>query len=48
MVFKPSWRDYHRIALVLGPILQTIDCVYLQLAGGNPPVAELNASQWAQ
>jgi len=37
----PSWRDYHRIALGLGTILQTIDYVYLQLTGGNPPLAEV-------
>jgi len=47
-VFMPSWRDYHRIALVLGTILRTIDCVYLQLPGGNPPLAELKASQSEQ
>jgi len=41
----PSWRDYHRIALVLGTILRTIDCLYLQLPDGNPPLAELKASQ---
>jgi hypothetical protein len=40
----PSWRDYDSIERVLGTILQTIDCVYLQLSGGNPPLAELNAS----
>jgi hypothetical protein len=39
-----SWRNYHRIALVLGTILRTIDCVYLQLSDGNPPLAELKAS----
>jgi len=44
----PSWRDYHRIALVLGTILRTIDCVYLQLPGGNPPLAELQALQSEQ
>ena len=44
----PSWRDYHRIALVGGTILRTIDCVYLQLPGGNPPLAELKASQSEQ
>jgi hypothetical protein len=43
-----SWRDYHRIALVLGTILRTIDFVYLQLSDGNPPLAELNASQSEQ
>ena len=36
MVFMPSWREYHRIALVLGTIFRTIDCVYLQLPVGNP------------
>jgi hypothetical protein len=41
----PSWRDYYHIALVLGTILQTIDCVYLQLPAGNPPLAELKALQ---
>jgi len=44
-----SWRNYHRIAHVLGTILRTIDCVYLQHPGGNPPLAELKAShieQW--
>jgi len=44
----PSWRDYHRIALVLGTILRTINCVYLQLPGGNPPLAELKALQSVQ
>jgi hypothetical protein len=44
----PSSPDYHRIALVLGTILQTIDWVYLQLPGGNPPLAELKASQREQ
>jgi len=44
----PSWRDYHRIALVLGTILRTIDCVYLQRPGGDPPFAELQASQSEQ
>jgi hypothetical protein len=43
-----SWRDYHRIALVFGTILRTIDCVYLQLPDGNPPLAELKASQSEQ
>jgi len=41
----PSWRDYHDIALGLGTILRTINCVYLQLPGGNPPLAELEALQ---
>jgi len=40
--------DYHRIALVLGTILRTIDCVYLQLPGGNSTLAELKASQSEQ
>jgi len=44
----PSWRDYHRIALVLGTILRTIDFVYLQLPGENPPLAELQESQSEQ
>jgi len=33
----PCWRDHHSIALILCTILQSIDCVYLQLPGGNPP-----------
>jgi len=44
----PSWRDYHHIALVLGTILRTMDCEYLQLPGGNPTLAELKASQSEQ
>ena len=32
-MFKPSWRDYHSIALGLGTLLRTIHCVYLQLPG---------------
>jgi hypothetical protein len=44
----PSWHNYHPIALVLGTILSTIDCVYLQLPDGNPALAELNASQSEQ
>jgi hypothetical protein len=44
----PSWRDYHCTALILGKILLTIDCVYLQLPSGNPPLAELGASQSKQ
>jgi hypothetical protein len=44
----PSWHDYDWIALVLGTILRTIDCVYLQLAGGNPPLGELKATQSKQ
>jgi hypothetical protein len=43
-----SWRDYHRIALVLGTILRIIDCAYLQLSDGNPSLAELKASQSKQ
>jgi hypothetical protein len=39
----PSWRNYHRIALVLGTIHRTIDCLYLQLPGGYPPLAKLQA-----
>jgi hypothetical protein len=41
----PSWRAYHRVALVVGTILRTIDCVYLQLPGGHPTMAELKASR---
>jgi hypothetical protein len=44
----PSWRKYHRIALVLGTIHRTIDRVYLQLPGGNTPLAELKALQMQQ
>jgi hypothetical protein len=44
----PSWRDFHRIALILGTILRTIVCIYLQLPGGNHSLAELNASQSEQ
>jgi hypothetical protein len=40
----PSWDNYHRIALSLGTILRTIDCVYLQLPGGSPTLGELKAS----
>jgi len=40
-----SWHSYHRIALVLGTILRTIDYVYLQLPSGNRPLAELNTLQ---
>jgi len=40
-----SWHDYHSIDLVLGTILQTIDCVYLQLPCCNPHLAEGKASQ---
>ena len=43
-----SSRDYHRIALVLGTILRTIDCVYVQLPVGNLPLAELKASHSKQ
>jgi hypothetical protein len=48
MVFILSWRDYGGIALILGTILRMIDCVYLQLPGGNPPFAELKAMQSVQ
>jgi hypothetical protein len=41
----PSSRDYERIELVLGTILRTINIVYLQLPGGNPPLAELKVLQ---
>jgi hypothetical protein len=41
----PAWHSYHSITHVLGTILQTIDCVYYQLPGGKPPVAELQALQ---
>ena len=44
----PSWRNYHSIALVRGTILRAIDHVYLQLPGGNPPLAELKALQSKQ
>ena len=44
----PSWCNFHRIALVLGTILRTIHCVYLQLPGGNPCFAELKALQSEQ
>ena len=47
-VLMPSWCDYHSIALVLGKILRTIDCVYLQLPGGNSHLAELKVSQSEQ
>ena len=30
----PSWRDYDSVALVLGTIIRTIECVYLQLPAG--------------
>jgi hypothetical protein len=43
-----SWRDYHRVTLILGTILQIIDCVCLQLPGGNPPLAEPKASHSEQ
>jgi len=43
-----SWRNDHSIALVLGTIHQTIDCVYVPLPGGNPPLAELKALQMEQ
>ena len=41
-------RNYHSIALVLGTIHGTIDCVYLQLPGGNPPLPEVKALQIEQ
>jgi hypothetical protein len=44
----PCSRDYHRVALFLGTILQTIVGVYLQLPNGNSPLAELKASQSEQ
>jgi hypothetical protein len=44
----PSWRDYNRVALVLGTILRTINSVYLQLPIVNPPLAELKAWQSEQ
>jgi len=44
----PFWRNHHPIALVLGTIHRTIDCVYLQLPGGNPPLAELKALHMEQ
>jgi len=44
-VFMPSSRGYHSIALGLGTILWTINCIYLQLPGGIPPLAELQVSQ---
>jgi len=40
-MFMPSWRHYHSIALILGIILPSIICVYLQLHGWNPHLAEL-------
>jgi hypothetical protein len=43
-----SWRNYHRIALVFGTIHRTIDGVYLQLPGVNPPLAELQALKMEQ
>ena len=47
-VFMPSWHGYHSYALVPGTILWTIDCVYLQLPSGHPPLAELKALQSEQ
>jgi hypothetical protein len=44
----PFWHDYHHIALILGTILLTFDCVYLQLPGGNPHLAELKALESKQ
>jgi len=43
-VFVPLLHDYHIVALVPGKILLTINLVYVQLAWGNPPLAELTAS----
>jgi hypothetical protein len=40
-----SWRNDHIIALVVDTKHRTIDCVYLQLPSGNPPLAELKALQ---
>ena len=47
-VFIASWRNLDSNALVLGTILVTIDCVYLQLPSGNPHLAALRTSQSAQ
>jgi hypothetical protein len=44
----PSGRIIHSIALILGTIVRTIDCVYRQLPDGNPPLAELKALQSEQ
>jgi len=41
MVCMPCSRGYRSIALVIGTILRTIDCVYLQLPGGNAPLTVL-------
>jgi len=43
-----SCRGHHSITRILGPILQTIDCLYSQLRGGNSPLGELNALQSEQ
>jgi len=43
-----SWHNYHSTALVLGTLLPTIDCVYLQAPGGNLSLAELKASELKQ
>jgi len=47
-VFMPSWGTIHSIVCILGTILQTMDCLYLQLPNGNPTLAELNALQREQ
>ena len=39
---------YHSIALIVATLLQTNDCVYAQLPGGNLTLAELNALQSEQ
>jgi len=43
-----SWREYHSTVLVLGTILRTLDCVYLQLSGRNPSFAKLKVWENAQ
>jgi len=40
-VIMPSLGDYHNVALVLGTIVRSIDCVQLQLPSGNLPLVEL-------
>jgi len=48
-VFLPFWWCSQSIALVLGSILRTIDCVYLLFSGWKPPFAELKpwqSEQW--
>jgi len=47
-MFMPSWPDYQWIAIILGTILRVIDCVYLELRGGNPVWLELEALQREQ